>query len=211
MTINSRQKGARLVDMSKEIWKPVVGYEGMYEVSNYGRIKSMPKKTYKSIRILHPYINIVHGYVEVSLYKDGKAKMHRVHKLVMEAFTDYRSMGTASGIGIDHIDGNKTNNRLDNLQVMSNADNLRKAHYITGINYKGTKCIDLTTGVVYKTFQDASRAIGGRRGEMVRRVCDGQRSHYRNHKFARYEDYLNDSIPEYTGKVKKKASVSLWR
>lgn len=205
--INSRQKGAR----GDEVWKPIVGYEGLYEVSNLGRVKSLPKYRYKYERLLALYTNPHHGYVEVHLRKDGASKPHRVHKLVMEAFTDYRSKGAKSGFGIDHIDNDKTNNCLENLQVLSNTDNIRKAHYVTGINYAGTMCIDLDTGVIYKTYQDAARAVGGRRGEMVRRVCNGTRSHYRNHHFADYEDYVNETIPKFSGKNTKKASESLWR
>lgn len=204
MTINSRQKGA-------EIWKPVVGYEGLYEVSNLGRVKSLPKYHQNKERIMSQYINQHNGYAYVGLSKDGEHRQHRVHKLVMEAFTDYRSMGRGSEYEIDHIDCNRSNNYIGNLQVVTHTENMRKAHYVTGINYSGTKCIDLTTGIVYDTFQDAAKSIGGKRGEMVRRVCNGKRSHYRNHKFARYEDYINGTIPEYTGKTVKKASETLWR
>lgn len=205
--INSRDKGARY---SEEVWKPIVGYEGLYEVSNYGRIKSLPNCRRKTERLMSLDINNQHGYVQVHLSKNGKSRTHRVHKIVMEAFTDYRSQGYKSGYGIDHIDGDKTNNRLDNLQILSNADNVRKAHYVTGINYAGTKCIDLDTGEIFDTYQEASRAIGGRRGEMVRRVCVGERSHYRGHRYANYDDYVNGTIPTFKGRWTRKVSESLW-
>ena len=202
----SRDKGARFTE---EVWKPIVGYEGRYEVSNMGRIKSLPKY-HRQERIMKPYTNPHHGYVEVHLSKNGKAKPHRVHKLVMEAFTDYRSKGYALYQEIDHIDGDKTNNALSNLQVVTHKENMRKAHYETGINYRGVKCIDLDTGEVFNTYEEAAKSVGGRKGEMIRRVCIGKRSHYRNHHFAKYDDYIDGSVPEFKGKCTRKASESLW-
>ena len=206
--INSRQKGARY---SGEVWKPVIGYEGRYEVSNFGRVKSLPNCRRKTEHIMAQDINSVHGYVQVHLSKNGKAKSERVHRLVMEAFTDYRSKGYVQYQEIDHIDGDKTNNALSNLQIVSHTENMRRAHYVHGIRYAGTKCIDLDTKEVFETYQDAARAVGGKRGEMIARVCSGKRSHYRKHRYARYEDYINGTIPEYQGKRKKKASENLWR
>lgn len=57
----------------------------------------------------------------------------------------------------------------------------------------------------------AAKSIDGSRGEMVARVCRGQRSHYKNHHFAKYDDYKNGTIPQFKGRCTRKASVSLWR
>ena len=72
--------------MKKEYWKPVVGYEGLYEVSNWGRVKSIPRNgTVKYARILKPVTNR-YGYSYVILCKNGKVKSFLVHRLVAEAF-----------------------------------------------------------------------------------------------------------------------------
>lgn len=207
MPINSRAKGARLME---ETWRPIVGYEGRYEISNFGNVRSLPKYHRKHSVLLKPYQNPRHGYTEVRLTKDGKSKTRRLHKLVLEAFTDYRSKGYVLYQEIDHIDGNKANNHLINLEVVTHKENMRRASAKGLRHFTGVRCIDLDTHIVYDTYQSASRAIGGKRGEMVRRVCDGERSHYRNHRFARYEDYINGNIPSYKGTRKRKASESLW-
>ena len=196
--------------MSNEKWLPVKNYEGLYSVSNYGRIKSLPRYTTKG-RILKQYTNPHNGYKYVSLCKNNKKATKRVHILVVEAFTDYVSNGFNPSTVIDHIDGDKTNNRLENLEIVTQKENDRRARAMKTQRYYSIPVIDLDTKEVYKSFTDASHAIGGTQGEMVRRVCDGERSHYRNHRFARLSDYEQNIIPAYKGKYTKKASVSLWQ
>lgn len=198
--------------MTREVWKPIVGYEGRYDVSNLGRVRSLPKYRSTDTRILKPYVN-KNGYCYVQLSdENSKVKQHRVHKLVVEAFTDYRSDGYTPTSVINHIDGNKTNNSLENLEVCTQYENLHKSP-----NYKAKKSgfevsvINLDTKEVFGSYTDAARSIGGSKGVMVRRVCDGARSHYKNHRFARLSDYENGTIPPYKGKYTRKASETLWR
>lgn len=193
-----------------EIWKPVKGYENLYEASNYGNVRSLPRHT-TSGRVLKQYTNRKNGYRYVALCKNNKKVSKRVHILVVEAFTDFVSKGFNPNAVIDHIDGNKTNNRLDNLEVVTQKENDNRARARKQQRYNGTPVIDLDTHETYKSFLDASKAVGGKQGEMVRRVCDGERSHYRNHRYARLSDFEKDTIPAFKGKAPKKASVSLWR
>ena len=97
-----------------ETWKDIPGYEGLYQVSNLGRIKRFLKT---SERIISG--EIVFGYVQVALYKNGKRKMKRVHQLVAEAFIQnpngYKS--------INHKDWNRGNNAADNLEWCTQAYN----------------------------------------------------------------------------------------
>lgn len=191
----------------KEIWKPVLGYEGLYEVSNLGRVKSLPRETTKG-GLIKLYANKRNGYVYVCLSKNGKAHTLRLHRLVLEAFTDYVS---GNGLVIDHIDCDKTNNRLDNLEAVTHKVNSQRAIANSLIEHKGTMVVDLDEMKIYKTYSDAAKAVGGRRGEMVARVCRGEKSHYRNHHFTTLEDFYNGTIPMYRKKVTRKASESLWR
>lgn len=214
---NGRQDSTRhnvIADSTKgqrtmETWKPIKDYEGLYEVSNYGNVRSLPRAT-TSGKMLKQYTH-KNGYKYVNLCKNNISKTKRVHVLVVKAFTGHNANGFDPNAVIDHIDGNKGNNRLDNLEVVTQKENDTRARAMKKQRTNGKPVIDLTTMKVYGSYTEASHAIGGRQGELVKRVCDGKRSHYRNHKFARLEDYENNTIPAYGGKTQRKASASLWR
>ena len=93
--------------MKKEYWKPVVGYEGHYQVSNFGRVKSLK---FGKEKILKQYIR--GGYYYVCLSKNGIIKKYSVHRLVAQAFLDNPNNLPQ----INHKDENKTNNNVDNLE-----------------------------------------------------------------------------------------------
>lgn len=100
-----------LEDLEGEIWKPVVGYEEEFAISNYGRIKSLPRLTRKTERIIKPYIG-PRGYYEVNIY-NGKKRIHRkVHRLLAITFIPNLENKTS----IDHIDTNRLNNTLANIR-----------------------------------------------------------------------------------------------
>ena len=103
------------VDMN-EIWKNVLGYEGIYKVSNLGKVKSIQKWRGTSSRILKDRFN-KKGYNTVVLYKDKKSKQITVHQLVAMSFLNHKPNGM--DMQVDHIDGNKKNNQADNLQILS--------------------------------------------------------------------------------------------
>lgn len=116
-----------------EQWKDVVGYEGLYQVSSHGRVKTMARlhredRPYmKQERLLNPPINST-GYPQVTLYKEKKGTIHSVHKLVATAFLRRNPEHQV----VNHIDGNKTNNRIDNLEWCTYGHN--QAHAIrTGL------------------------------------------------------------------------------
>ncbi len=186
-----------------EEWRPVKGYEGLYEASNHGRIRSI-KRTSTSGRVLKQYISKQNGYCYVSLCKNNVSTTKRVHKLVYAAFhgwewgDKYDKKHT-----IDHIDGNKTNNRLDNLDVCTQSENQIRA-YSNGLNPVLTRpVIDLTTGEVFNSATEAALSVSGKkRSASIIRVCKGQRSQYRNHKYAYYEDYQKGKTPVFTGRAK---------
>ena len=90
----------------KEEFKDIIGYEGDYQVSNYGIVKSLKGKTE---RILKPHQN-PQGYYQVSLSKDGKSSTFRIHKLVSVMFLNHTPCGYREVI--DHIDGDNTNNMV---------------------------------------------------------------------------------------------------
>jgi hypothetical protein len=99
-----------------EIWKSVVGYEGLYEVSSFDRVRSYQAR-WKRLRILKPYVS---RYVSYMLTKNGKHDNLLLHRIKMMAFNpieDYNSMQ------VNHIDGNKLNNHLSNLEWCTPKEN----------------------------------------------------------------------------------------
>lgn len=108
--------GRKLVNM-EEIWKDVKGYEGLYQVSNLGRIKN--KKDY----IIKPELN-KNGYKYMPLYKNNKRRRELLHRIVATAFIK----NTNNLPQVNHIDGNKSNNKVDNLEWCSCSYNLKEAY-----------------------------------------------------------------------------------
>ena len=114
-----------------EQWKPVLGYEGLYEVSDQGRVRSLPGKRwngqaihYFKGRILRPQSKS--RYLQVTLSKNGKVKSIKIHQLVTEAF-----LPPCPGVQgkqshcyqIDHINDDSRDNRACNLQWLTRYEN----------------------------------------------------------------------------------------
>lgn len=204
---NSRRKGK-----VGEEWRPVKGFERIYEVSDLGRIRRIKVGKGKTPHIMTNSINKKNGYCYVALSKKGMYRSARVHKVVMDAFNPvFTEKRYNKNFTINHIDGNKQNNKLENLEWCTQSENQIKA-YQTGLQgLHGLKVICLDDLKVYESATAASKAINGANGEMVARVCRGKRSHYRNHHYAFYDDYLNHTIPEFKGKFTKGDAKTLWR
>jgi hypothetical protein len=113
-----------------EIWKTINDFED-YQISNLGRVKSF-KNNKEKILTSHPNEK---GYYNVDLYVSNKRKTIRVHKLVAKYFLNHIGDGTMK-IVIDHIDNDKSNNRVDNLQLITNRQNSSKTlKKINGLTY----------------------------------------------------------------------------
>ena len=101
-------------NMENEIWKPVVGYEGKYEVSNMGRVKSLKYYGWYQIKILKP-IKTQNGYLRVHLAKNGIFHKTSIHRIVAEAFIPNPDNLPL----INHKNEDKTDNRVENLEWCS--------------------------------------------------------------------------------------------
>lgn len=107
-----------------ETWKAVVGYEGLYSVSDLGRVRrdAAGIRNAKAGRIL-TQSNRGHGYLRVDLYRSGTSKTYSVHSLVAAAFLGVRPVGHE----IDHVDGNKANCASRNLEYVTRLENNQRA------------------------------------------------------------------------------------
>jgi len=104
------------------MWKDVVGFEGLYKVSDKGEVYGV-----KRDKVLKPKIN-KNGYKELGLYIKGKAHFKYIHRLVAEAFLENKDNLRE----VNHIDSNKKNNSLENLEWCSSSQNSVHYHQTTG-------------------------------------------------------------------------------
>lgn len=107
--------------MNNEIFKDIPSYEGMYQVSNHGRVKSLKRYGGTSERILKP-IKHKKGYLLLRFSKAGKLKTQKVHQLVAMAFLNHVPNGNK--IVVDHINHKPDDNRLENLRLVTHRKNL---------------------------------------------------------------------------------------
>lgn len=123
--------------MSNEIWKDVVGYEGLYMVSNMGRVMSTKRASNKYIgdylkNTIKSISSNKAGYSFINMYKDGKCKSKYVHRMVAQAFLPNQN----NLLEVNHINGVKSDNSLQNLEWVSGSEN--KIHsYDTGLRKWG--------------------------------------------------------------------------
>lgn len=146
--------------MSKEIWKDIVGYEGLYQVSNFGRVKSLKKWSLKDrLFINHELIMTPtdngNGYLIVGLSKNGKRKNHYIHRLVAFAFVE----NVNNDNYVNHIDYDLKNNKFDNLEWCTQKENV--AHSIHRMRHR-KKVTHTNTGemyIYYRKNQNVYRVV----------------------------------------------------
>ena len=112
----------------EEVWKDITGYEGAYQVSTLGRVRSLDRialdgRNVKGVILKQNKTGI--GYLGVGLHKNGKQRTKKVHQLVAVTFLNHKPCGF-NGLIVDHIDNNPLNNKLSNLQLTTNRHNVSK-------------------------------------------------------------------------------------
>ena len=158
--------------MSKEVWRDIEGYKGIYQVSNKRRVKSLNYRQTGKEGILKQCKNRK-GYLCVCLCKDGEQKGHKVHRLVGQAF-----IPNPDGLPqINHKDEDKTNNCVDNLEWCDNLYNCnfgtRAERFIKSIS-KPVICVE--TGEVFISSKEAQEKTGIFATSIT--ACAKHRKHY---------------------------------
>ena len=157
-----------------EEWKSVTGYEGIYEVSNIGRVRSMSRRLWNGHsyiqtkeRILKPN-TLAKGYLQVTLYKGKSRKCFQVHRLVAGSFIQ----NPLSLPQVNHKNGDKKDNRVENLEWCNNSENqihawkigLQKPHYCCGGADKKKRVLllkaDGSVERVFESIKAASKFLG---------------------------------------------------
>lgn len=173
-----------------EIWKDIKGYEGYYQVSNLGNVKTLHANKGHKIKLLsiatHP-----RGYRQVNLYKDGKHESLLVHRLVAAAFIPNPNNYNE----VNHIDENKCNNNADNLEWISHAENCRYGTISERISKanKGRKRSDETKAKMKESQNlraERERAEGIRCGRVLKKISQ----YDLNGNFIRDFDSLYDAV-----------------
>lgn len=158
-----------------KVWIEARGFPN-YEASNEGDIRNK-----KTGRILHQYEGTA-GYMRLSLRKDGQQVQVRVHRLVADSFCD----GDHEGMDVNHIDGNKQNNHIANLEFCSRKENIQHA-FNTGLKKpsRQMRIRVVETGEIYDSIRDCKRATGFDHSA-ISKCLSGKQDNYKGYHFEKY-------------------------
>jgi hypothetical protein len=168
-----------------EVWKDVIGYEGLYQASSFGKIKSLSKlKTIKNKYRIISYTTkeiilkagSCQGYERVVLIKDGLRSTKKVHRIIASAF-----LGDEPNKCVNHIDFNRSNNNINNLEWLTSLENNRHSRInnrypklIMSDNHKqilskinSKKVVCTKTNKIYNSATEASLELGYKRSTLI--------------------------------------------
>ena len=140
-----------------EIWKDIPNYESIYQASNLGNIRSLNYKRTGTIKVLKPALD-GKGYLRTALTKNGKSKTIKVHRIIAITFLTLNP----DKYQVNHINGIKTDNSINNLEWTDNR--LNQIHAVmlglvkqkSGNKHHRTKHLDETVMKIYKEYKDGS-------------------------------------------------------
>ena len=156
-----------------ELWRDIVGYEGLYQVSDLGRVRSLNYNRTGKIKTLRLCIGKT-GYLIVNLCKNGTNKVHKVHRLVADNWIE--NPLPEKWDQVNHIDEDKFNNRVENLEWCNNAYNCNYGTRNERMAEKLSKpVICVETGVVYKSTMEVQRELNYS-SSFVSRCCRGEQN-----------------------------------
>jgi hypothetical protein len=152
-----------------EVWKDIKGYEGHYQISNLGRIKSVGRVSTTGQRLHEKIMKTCEdpgGYAFVGLWKNGKKSNFKIHRLVLESFCPISGM---EHLDCNHKDEDKTNNRLENLEWMTRQENLNYGTHnkrISDAHSVRIICVELNQE--FDSIEKAAKAFSHSRGNIWR-------------------------------------------
>ena len=150
-----------------EIWADIPEFEGVYQISNYGRLKSY-KQGKEKVLSLSPN---KHGYIEKQLYKHSKYTNKKIHRLVAEAFIPNPNNLPE----VNHKDGNKQNNTVENLEWCTTKENNWHRYNVLNKWWSSDKrVICVETGVIYNSITSAAQDTDIDHGG-ISKVCHNKR------------------------------------
>ena len=161
-----------------EEWRDIEGFEVHYQVSNLGNVRNIKQRHRKSTKVYKQQM-LKTGYMVVNLWQDGAYNFRRVHRLVAQAFIP----NPEGKPFINHIDGNKTNNRVENLEWVIKEENERHARK-TGLHDEDMKKRRISIIAINATGQterfesmaEASKALGINQGNISKAIKRGHRA-----------------------------------
>ena len=191
-----------------EIWKDITNYEDNYQISNLGNVRSKDRTIYrvdgrkKTISGQPMKLSVdTHGYYKVNLRKNNKLNTARVHKLVANHFLK-REMGKNI---VNHKDGNKLNNCVDNLEFVTLSENTLHAIYTLKKDFTKTKLekkqpiISIENNGIYRFFESISKA--GKFYNISTRTVGRKLNNPKNDLyFIRFSDLNDDNINKIVNK-----------
>lgn len=152
--------------LHNEEWRHIVGFED-YIISSFGRVKCNKKNGYFSFQ------DNGKGYKSIMLRRNGKSFRRYVHRLVAITF-----IGPPNGKDVNHIDGNKSNNKLSNLEYLSRKENIlhamsigiigsKKGRMKGELHFRSKKVVDLETGIAFNSISECAETYGLHRSTMT--------------------------------------------
>lgn len=184
----------------QEIWKEIKGYEGLYQVSNIGNVKSLNYRHTGEERIRKPNVGR-DGYLRVELCKNGKRKTLLIHRLVLMTFAPINNM---KKLDVNHKDENKQNNNLNNLEWCTPKYNSNYGSR-TQKTEKPVVQLDRNSNEIVNVYHSATKAEKqGFNQSAITQCCKNKFSRPGNNIYKGYKwQYMSEYIKSIDTKIKK--------